>query len=138
MSILKGETTAPEAARKHGLPVADIEHSKDTFVLTAEDALRSRPKDKETLHEAQTKKLDGKVGQLVMDLDIAREAMKLRPFPETTSHERGRQWPAAPSDWCAGCLVLPGPGCPAGRWLAAAGRFGGPPGARSRESRVAR
>jgi transposase-like protein len=33
LSILKGETTAVEAARKHDLTVADIESWRDTFVL---------------------------------------------------------------------------------------------------------
>ena len=87
MSILKGETTVVEAARKHGLTVADVEHWKDTFLLAAENALRSRPKDEEALREEQIKKLERKVGQLVIELDIAREAMKLRPFPEPTSDE---------------------------------------------------
>ena len=48
---------------------------------------RSRPKDEEALQQEQIKKLERKVGQLVMELDIAREAMKLRPFPEPTSDE---------------------------------------------------
>ena len=87
MSILRGETTTVEAARKQGLTVADVEHWKDTFLLAAENALRSRPKDEEALREEQIKKLERKVGQLVMELDIAREAMKLRPFPEPTSDE---------------------------------------------------
>lgn len=87
MSILRGETTVVEAARKHDLTVADIEHWKDAFLLGAENALRSRPKDNEALQQEQVKKLERKVGQLVMELDIAREAMKLRPFPEPTSDE---------------------------------------------------
>ncbi len=87
LSILKGETTAVEAARKHDLTVADIESWRDTFLLAAENALRSRPKDEEGLHQEQVKKLERKVGQLVMELDIVREALKLHPFPETTSDE---------------------------------------------------
>ena len=87
LSIVKGETTVVEAARKHDLTVAEIESWKDTFLLAAENALRSRPKDEEALHQEQVKKLERKVGQLVMELDIAREALKLHPFPETTSEE---------------------------------------------------
>jgi transposase-like protein len=87
MSILKGETAAAEAARRRSLTVADIEHWKDTFLLAAQNALRSRPKDEEALREEQVKKLERKVGQLVMELDIAREALKLRPFPEPMSDE---------------------------------------------------
>lgn len=86
-SILRGDTTVVEAARKHGLTVAEVEHWKDALLLGAENALRSRPKDEEALQQEQIKKLERKVGQLVMELDIAREAMKLRPFPEPTSDE---------------------------------------------------
>jgi hypothetical protein len=87
LSIVKGETTGVEAARKHDLTVAEIESWKDTFLLAAENALRFRPKDEEALHQERVKKLERKVGQLVMELDIAREALKLHPFPETTSEE---------------------------------------------------
>ena len=50
-------------------------------------SLRTRPRDEEALKEEQIKKLERKVGQLVMDLDIAKEALKLRPFDDTTSDE---------------------------------------------------
>ena len=87
LSILKGETTAVEAARKHDLTVAEIESWRDTFLRAVENALRSRPKDEEALHQEQVKKLERKVGQLVMELDITREALKLHPFPKPTSDE---------------------------------------------------
>jgi len=87
LSILTGETTAAEAARKHDLTVAEIESWRDTFLLAAENALRSRPKDEEALHQEQVKKLERKVGQLVMDLEILKEANRLRPFPPETSDE---------------------------------------------------
>ena len=87
MSILRGETSVQEAARKHGLTMAEIESWRDRFLLAAENALRTRPRDEEALKEEQIKKLERKVGQLVMDLDIAKEALKLRPFDDTTSDE---------------------------------------------------
>jgi transposase-like protein len=87
MSILRGETSAQEAARKHGLTVADVESWQEKFLLAAENALRTRPKDDEALKDEQIKKLERKVGQLVMDLDIAKEALKLRPFDDQTSDE---------------------------------------------------
>jgi hypothetical protein len=87
LAIAKGETTVVEAARKHDLTVAEIESGKDTSLLAAEDALRSRPKDEEALHHEQVKKIERKVGQLVMELDIAGEALKLHPSPETSSDE---------------------------------------------------
>ena len=36
MSILKGETSIQEAARKHGLTVAELEEWKDRFLAGAE------------------------------------------------------------------------------------------------------
>lgn len=44
VSILKGETSAPEAARKHGLTVAQIEEWRERFMAGAENSLRSNPR----------------------------------------------------------------------------------------------
>ena len=51
LSILKGETSTQEAARKHGITVAELEDWKERYLLAAENALRARPKDEEALHE---------------------------------------------------------------------------------------
>ena len=74
VSILKGETSAAEAARRHGLTVADIEDWQERFRLGAENALRSRPKDDEALKDEQIKTLKQKVGELVLETDVVREA----------------------------------------------------------------
>ena len=87
LSILCGETSVQEAARRHDLTVAEVEGWKDRFLLAAENALRSRPKDEEALKDEQIKKLERKVGQVVMDNEILQEASKLRPFPPETSDE---------------------------------------------------
>src|SRR5262245_27377802 len=76
VSILKGETSIQEAARKHGLKVAEIEEWRDRLFVGAENALRSRPKDEEALKDEQIKKLKQKIGDLVLDNDILKEAMK--------------------------------------------------------------
>ena len=49
LSLLKGETTAAEAARRHRLKVAEVEDWRDRFLLGAENALRARPKEHEAL-----------------------------------------------------------------------------------------
>ncbi len=85
LSILKGETSIQEAARQHGITVAEIEDWKERFLLGAENALRSRPKDEEALQEEQVKKLKQKIGDLVMDIDILREAAKRHPPTPGTS-----------------------------------------------------
>ena len=85
LSILKGETSIQEAARQHGITVAEIEDWKEKFLLGAENALRTRPKDDEALQEEQIKKLKQKIGDLVMDMDILREAAKRHPPTPGTS-----------------------------------------------------
>jgi transposase-like protein len=87
VSIPKGETSVVEAARRHGLRVAEIEEWHERFLLAAENALRARPKDEEALKEEQIKKLQRKIGELVIDNDILREAAKGCPSDPTTSSE---------------------------------------------------
>jgi transposase-like protein len=87
LQILKGETSVQEAARKHGLRAAEVEEWKERFLLAAENALRSRPKDEEGLKEERIKQLERKIGEMVLDMDILQEAMKGRPFGEGTSDE---------------------------------------------------
>ena len=86
ISLLKGETTAVEAARRHGLKVADVEGWRDRFLLGAENALRARQKEDEALREEEINRLKRKVGELTMDLDILREAAR-RPTTPGTSDE---------------------------------------------------
>ena len=79
LRLLKGETSVAEAARQHGLTVAEVEDWRDKFLLGAENALRSRPRNEEALREEELKRLKQKVGELVLDNDILREAAKGRP-----------------------------------------------------------
>ena len=56
-SILKGETSVAEAARTHGLTVAEVEDCREKFLVGAENALLSRSKDHEALKHERIKKL---------------------------------------------------------------------------------
>jgi len=85
VSILKGEVSVAEAARKHGLTVAEVEDWREKFLLGAENALRGRPRDEEALKDEQIKKLKQKIGDLVIDNDILREALKPYPLDRKTS-----------------------------------------------------
>ena len=67
--------------------MAEVEDWRDRFLLGAENALRARPKDEEALKDEQIKKLKQKVGELVLDLDVLKEASKDRPFAPKTSDE---------------------------------------------------
>jgi transposase-like protein len=79
LEILRGDTTAAEAARKHALTVADIEQWKERFLGGAENALRSRPLDDTALKDQEITRLQRKIGELVMDIDILKEASKANP-----------------------------------------------------------
>jgi transposase-like protein len=87
MSLLKGETTAAEAARRHGLKVAEVEAWRERFLLGAENALRARPKEDEALREEELNRYKRKLGELTMDLEILQTAAKLRPTTPGTSDE---------------------------------------------------
>jgi len=87
VSLLKGETTAAEAARRHGLKVAEVEEWRDRFLLGAENALRARPKEDEALREEELNRYKRKLGELTMDLEILRTAARLRPTTPGTSDE---------------------------------------------------
>jgi transposase-like protein len=87
LSILKGETSVQEAARKHDLTVAEIEEWKERFFAGAENALRSKPRDDDALKDEQIKKLKQKVGELVLEVDVLKEASRDRPFDQGTSDE---------------------------------------------------
>ena len=76
MSILKGETSLAEAARKHGLTINQLEDWKEKFLSGAENALRTRPRNEEAMKDEEITRLKRKIGDLVMDIDILKEAQK--------------------------------------------------------------
>ena len=85
VSLLKGETSVAEAARMHGLTMAEVEDWREKFLSGAENALRTRPKDEDAVKDEQIKKLKQKIGDLVLDNDILREALKPYPLHRKTS-----------------------------------------------------
>ncbi|MEC4672064.1 MAG: helix-turn-helix domain-containing protein [Nitrospirota bacterium] len=87
LRILKGQTSVAQAARQHGLTVAEVEDWQDRFLFGAENALRARPKDEEAIKDEQIKKLKQKVGELVLDNDHLREALKRSPLARGMSDE---------------------------------------------------
>ena len=85
VSSLKGETSVAEADRTHGLTVAEFEDWREKFLVGAENALRTRPKDEDAVKGEQIKKLKQKIGDLVPDNDTLREALKPYPLDRKTS-----------------------------------------------------
>ncbi len=91
---LEGETSAQAAARKHGLTVAEVEEWRDGFLLGAKSALRARPKDEDAPKDEQVKKLNQKVGELGLDLDLLKETPVGRAPTDRVSS--ARVWPILP------------------------------------------
>lgn len=77
VSIIRGETSAQEAARKHGLTVAEVEEWKEKFLFGAENALRSRPREDEAQQQEQVRRLKQKVADL---LEGGETPLLLRPL----------------------------------------------------------
>jgi transposase-like protein len=79
VEILRGDLSVAEAARRHGLTVAEVEEWRERFLAGAENALRSRPLGDDAQKEQEIKRLKQKVGELVMELDVVKEAIKGHP-----------------------------------------------------------
>jgi len=75
LGILKGETSVAEVAQKYGLDVAEVEGWQEQFLHGAENSLRRHPKDEEGLTDEHIKTLKQKIGDLVVENDVLREAM---------------------------------------------------------------
>jgi hypothetical protein len=65
ISVLRGETTAAEAARRHGLKVAEVEEWRERCLLGAENALRARPKEEDALLNRLKRKVAERIQQLI-------------------------------------------------------------------------
>ena len=76
VSILKSATSVAKAARTYELTVAEVKDWRESFLLGAENALRSRPRDEEAIKDEQIKKLKQKIGDLILGKDILRETLK--------------------------------------------------------------
>src|SRR5262245_8782302 len=76
LSVLKGEMTFEDVAARHGLAVSELEEWKERLLAAAHNALRSRPRDEDALREEQIRRLKEKVGELVLEVDQLREAMR--------------------------------------------------------------
>ena len=87
VSLLRGEPRVAAAARRHSLKVAEVEAGRERFLLGAENALRARPQEDEALREEEGNRRQPKVGELTLDLDILREAAKVRPTRPRRSTE---------------------------------------------------
>ena len=65
----------------------EVEDWRDRVLLSAENAVRNRPKDEEALKDEHIKKLKRKLGELMLDNGLLREALRPSPLPRGTSDE---------------------------------------------------
>lgn len=70
LSLVKGDISVMEAAQPYGLTVGEVEEWRARFLVGAENAIRSRPKDEEAMKDEQIKKLKQKIGDLVPEKSI--------------------------------------------------------------------
>ncbi len=91
LEILRGQTSVQEAARKYAFTVAEIEQWTDRFLLGAENALRTKPKEEEVLKEEEIRRLKPKVGELVMDNDILKATIEVKGLPSPFLQKKSEQ-----------------------------------------------
>lgn len=77
LDLIRGKTTPPDAARQHGLTVAEIERWKEDFLSQGTEALRSHPRDREAQWEAEKQRLQAKVGELALEVDVLKKAHRI-------------------------------------------------------------
>jgi transposase-like protein len=77
LDLIRGKTTAADAARQHGLTVAELEQWKDDFLTQGTEALRSHPRVREAQWEAEKQRLQAKVGELALEVDVLKKAHRI-------------------------------------------------------------
>jgi transposase-like protein len=83
LEVLKGQISVPEAARRYGFTQGEYRKWADEFMRGGVDALKVNRKGLDAEHRAEVKRLQSKIGQLVMENEIAKEAFKLIPLDES-------------------------------------------------------
>ena len=84
LDIIRGTTTAAQAARSYDLTIAEIEEWVSDAMAGMENQLRSKPNDAAQQYEGEIKDLRAKVGELVLQNDVLK---KLSRLPGSESKE---------------------------------------------------
>ncbi len=83
LEVLKGQISVPEAARRYGFTQGEYRTWADEFMRGGIDALKVNRKGLDAEHRAEIRRLQAKIGQLVMESEIAREALRIIPLDES-------------------------------------------------------
>ncbi len=79
LEILKGQLSVPEAACKYGFTQGEYRKWADEFMRGGIDALKVNRKGLDAEHRSEVKRLQAKIGQLVMENEVAKEALRIIP-----------------------------------------------------------
>ena len=82
LEVLKGQVSVPEAARKYGFTQGEYRKWADEFMRGGVDALKVNRRGLDAEHRAEVRRLQAKIGQLVMENEIAKEALRIIPLDE--------------------------------------------------------
>jgi len=77
LDLIRGNITIVDAARQHGLTVADIEQWKEDFLSQGTEALRSHPRDREAQWEVEKTRLQAKIGELAIEIDVLKKVHRI-------------------------------------------------------------
>lgn len=83
LEVLKGQISIPEASRRYGFTQGEYRKWADQFMRGGVDALKVNRKGLDAEHRAEVRRLQAKIGQLVMDNEIAKEALRIIPLDES-------------------------------------------------------
>ena len=83
LEVLKGQISMPEASRRYGFTQGEYRKWADEFMRGGVDALKVNRKGLDAEHRAEIRRLQAKIGQLVMDNEIAKEALRIIPLDES-------------------------------------------------------
>lgn len=89
LDVLKGSISVPEACRKYGFTQGEFRRWADEYHRGGVDALKVNRKGLEAEHRTEVKRLQAKIGQLVMENEIRREALELIPLDEREQQQIG-------------------------------------------------
>jgi transposase-like protein len=86
LEVLKGQISVLEAARKYGFTQGEYRKWADEFMRGGIDALKVNRKGLDAEHRSEVKRLQAKIGQLVMENEIAKEALRIIPLDASEQH----------------------------------------------------
>ena len=88
LQILRGETTANEAARQYDLKPSEIMAWQEAFLAGGQRSLKSNPNDELHHKERKIEQLHRKIGEMTMDLEVLKKANEIykRDLDTGTAH----------------------------------------------------